>query len=153
MRRSTAQFAAILLTALALVPVGAHLLVLSNKIELDQEHYLTVQQIYRGWAFLGALIAAAILANLALAIASRRQRMPMLGALGAAILLALTLGVFFIWTFPVNQATANWTTAPIDWEALRMRWEFSHAANAVLTFLALCATTLACLSWRDAGRL
>jgi hypothetical protein len=133
----TAQFTAILLTALALVPVGAHPLELSNKIDLDQARYPTVQQIYRGWAFLGALIAAAIFANLALAIASRRQRMPMLGAVEAAILLGLTLGVFFIWTLPVNQATGNWTTAPIDWEALRTRWEFSHAAHAVLTFLAL----------------
>jgi hypothetical protein len=146
----TAQFAAILLTALVLIPVGAHLLELSSKIGLDQERYLTVQQIYRGWAFLGALIVAAVVANLALAIASRRQRTPMLSALGASILLGLTLGVFFVWTFPVNQATANWTTAPGDWEALRATWEYSHAANAVLTLLALCATIVACLSWRDA---
>ena len=37
------QFAAIILTALALVPVGAHLLELAAKISLDRPQYLTVQ--------------------------------------------------------------------------------------------------------------
>jgi hypothetical protein len=44
------QFTAIILTALALVPGGAHLLELAHKITLDQAQYLTVQQLYRGWA-------------------------------------------------------------------------------------------------------
>lgn len=141
------QFAAIVLTALALVPVGAHLLELAAKISLDQAQYLTVQQIYRGWAFLGVVLIAAMLANLILAFRSRSQTMPMLLAGAAALLLAVTLTVFFTWTFPVNQATANWTAAPADWEDQRARWEYSHAANAVLTFLALLATVAASLGW------
>jgi hypothetical protein len=44
------QFTAIILTALALVPAGAHVLELPNKIGLDRDHYMIVQQIYRGWA-------------------------------------------------------------------------------------------------------
>ena len=141
------QFAAIVLTALALVPVGAHLLELAAKISLDRPQYLTVQQIYRGWAFLGAVLIAAMLANLILAFRSRSQTMPMLLAGAAALLLAVTLAVFFTWTFPVNQATANWTAAPADWEGLRAHWEYSHAANAVLTFLALLASVVASLGW------
>jgi hypothetical protein len=43
-------FAAIILTALALVPGGAHLLALPNKIGLTQADYFIVQGIYRGWA-------------------------------------------------------------------------------------------------------
>ena len=64
--------------------------------------------------------------------------MALLGFCGVA----LTLVVFFLWTYPANQATANWTTIPNHWEQLRRQWEYSHAFNAVITFLALCSVTL-----------
>jgi len=134
----------VLLTALALVPAGAHLLELPNKIALAREDYLVAQGLYRGWALLGVVWIGALLANLALGLALRRQRREAAwpAAFGAALLLALSLAVFFAWTWPANQATANWTTAPPDWEALRLRWEYSHAANAGLVFLALCLSVL-----------
>jgi hypothetical protein len=136
-------FMAIILTALALVPGGAHLLALPNKIGLPQADYFIVQGIYRGWALLGAVLIGAMIANVVFAVQLRRAG----GAfkLAGAVLIAATLAIFFIWTFPGNQATANWTVAPADWEALRGRWEYSHAVNAVLTFLALCAVTAAAL--------
>ena len=145
------QFIAIILTALALVPAGAHLLELVHKITLDRAQYLTVQQLYRGWAFLGAVLIAALLANLALTIRSRRQGRPMRLAAIATLLLAANLTIFFIWTFPANQATGNWTVLPADWEALRNQWEYSHAVNALLTFLALSATLASSLSWPAAS--
>src|SRR5215207_3847409 len=43
------HFAVVVLMALALVPVGAHLLALPNKIDLPQRDYFTVQAIYLGW--------------------------------------------------------------------------------------------------------
>ena len=146
------QFIAVILTALALVPAGAHLLELAHKITLDRAQYLTVQQLYRGWAFLGAVLIAALLANLALTIRSRRQGRPMRLAAIATLLLAANLTVFFIWTFPANQATGNWTVLPADWEALRNQWEYSHAVNALLTFLALAASVASSLSWPAASR-
>lgn len=42
----------------------AHLLELPNKINLPAEAYLTIQQIYRGWAFLGIIELAALLSTL-----------------------------------------------------------------------------------------
>jgi hypothetical protein len=42
------RFLAIVLTALALVPAGAHVFALPNKIGLPQEEYFVVQGIYRG---------------------------------------------------------------------------------------------------------
>ena len=145
------QFIAIILTALALVPAGAHLLELVHKITLDRAQYLTVQRLYRGWAFLGAVLIAALLANLALTIRSRRQGRPMRLAAIATLLLAANLTIFFIWTFPANQATGNWTVMPADWEVLRNQWEYSHAVNALLTFLALSATLASSLSWPAAS--
>lgn len=43
------SFLAIVLTGLALVAPGAHLLELPNKIVLAESQYFTVQGIYRGW--------------------------------------------------------------------------------------------------------
>ena len=143
------QFLAIALTALALVPVGAHFFELPNKMLLGQAEYFTVQGIYRGWALLGAVLIAAIAANLVLTIMLRRRRRAFWLAACAFILMAGTLAIFFGWTYPANQATANWTVVPADWPELRRQWEYSHAANAVLTFLALCVATLSVISARD----
>jgi hypothetical protein len=51
------------------------------------------------------------------------------------------MAVFFAWIYPANQATSNWTVLADDWEQLRAQWEFSHAGNAVLIFIALCCAT------------
>jgi hypothetical protein len=144
-----AQFLALVLTALALVPSGAHLLALPNKMDLSEAQYFTVQGIYRGWALLGIVLCAAILADLALVIVLRRQRAAFRCALAAFLLMAATLAIFFAWIFPANQVTVNWTVVPENWRALRAQWEYSHAVNAVLTFLALCAVALATLLARD----
>ncbi len=87
---------------------------------MAREPYFTVQQIYRGWALFGIAIFGWILANAAVA-----------------------------WTYPANQATQNWTVAPPDWADLRTQWEHSHAANAVMTFAALCCAVLAQLAARE----
>jgi hypothetical protein len=60
------QFLAVVLTALALVPVGAHFFEMPNKIGLARDQYFTVQAIYRGWALFGAVLIPAIVANLVL---------------------------------------------------------------------------------------
>ena len=143
------QFLAIVLTALALVPAGAHLAELPNKIGLDQEAYFVVQDIYRGWALFGIALFGALATNLALAIVVRRQRAPFWLASAAFLLAAATLVIFFIWTYPANQARSNWTVVPADWQQLRTTWEYAHATNAVLTFLALCAVTWSALLTRD----
>lgn len=138
------EMLAVLLTALALVPSGAHLFELPNKIALPQDAYFVVQGIYRGWALFGIVLFGALAANLGLAAALRRRRRRARAglALAGGALIALTLVVFFTWTFPANLATENWTKVPAEWEALRRRWEYSHAANAGLTFLALCSIVL-----------
>jgi len=142
------QFLAVVLTALALVPGGAHLLAMPNKLALDETAYFSAQAIYGGWALLGIVLVAALAADFALAVGARRQAAPFRLALAGAVCLAATLLVFFLWTYPANQATANWTAVPDNWTALRAQWEYSHAANALLTFIALCLVTLSVLRWQ-----
>lgn len=140
------QFLAIITTAMALIPVGAHVLALPAKMAMPEQPYFIVQQIYRGWAWLGIAIFAAILANFASAILARDRPRQFWLSLAAGLLVIGTLMVFFTWTFPTNQVTGNWTTVPADWEALRLRWEYSHAVSAVITFAALLCSVGAALS-------
>jgi hypothetical protein len=149
----TLQASAVLLTALALVPGGAHLFELPNKIGLPRDAYFVAQGLYRGWALFAFVLFGALGADLALAAAlwRRRRRAPARLALAAGLLVALTLAVFFTWTYPANLATENWTRMPPDWETLRRHWEYSHAANAGLTFLALCLVVLSVVLDDDAG--
>ena len=139
-------FLAIIFTALALVPSGAHLFALLNKIELDRDPYFTVQQIYAGWSLFGIVIFGALIANLTLTILLRGQRPAFHFALLGFLGIAATLVIFFAWTYPANLATANWTEARFGWDALRRQWEYSHAVNAVIAFVALCSVTLAALT-------
>jgi hypothetical protein len=140
------QFFALILTAFALVPAGAHLFELPNKISLAQDQYFVVQGIYRGWALFGVVLFPAVAVILALTVALRRQTAPFRYALAALVCMAATLVIFFAWTYPANVATANWTVAPENWTTLRRQWEYAHATNAVLTFVALCALTLSTLN-------
>jgi len=133
---------AIVLTALALVPAGAHLFELSSKMKLADESYFMVQNIYRGWARFGIGLTSALVANLAWAYLSRGQgRVFTLVAIAAACMAAAT-GIYLMWALPANLQTEHWTVMPDDWARLRLQWEAAHAANAVITFVALC-----CLAW------
>jgi hypothetical protein len=138
-------FAAIILTAMALIAPAAHLLELPNKMRMDANDYFVVQRVYNGWWLVGLLLPAALVANLALAVAARYDRMALILATFAAALIGLDLAIFFVWTQPANAATANWTTRPEDWLDLRRQWEYSHAINAGIMFVAFGATTAASL--------
>jgi hypothetical protein len=136
-----AAFLAVLFTALALIPGGAHVLELGNKMRLEQRDYFIVQSLYRGWQFVGFLVIAALAANIWAA--TLHEGGAFWWFVAAAALIALSLVVFFLWTFPVNKATGMWTKQPDNWRTLRARWEYSHAVNAAITFLALICTSAA----------
>jgi hypothetical protein len=139
------QFLAIILTALALVPSGAHLAALPNKIAMAQAAYFVAQQIYAGWALFGILVFGALMANLAYTIVLRKLGQSFGYALASFLFIAASLVIFFVWTFPTNQATSNWTVVPKNWNELRRQWEYSHAANAIVTFAALVCVVIAVL--------
>lgn len=137
------EFLAIVLTALALVPAAAHVMELPNKLPMTREAYLIVQRVYRGWNLSAVVVIGALIATLIL----------MLSVDGAAFVPALigflaivaTQIVFWVFTFPVNRLTRDWTQVPEDWKQLRDRWEFSYAASAVLNFIAVVCVTVAVL--------
>jgi hypothetical protein len=142
----TARFLALLFAALALAPALAHLLELPNKIGLSRDEYFTVQQIYSGWALLGIVVFGALFSTLALAILVRKRRREFVPALIAFLFIAATQALFWTFTFPANEQTANWTVLPENWAALRVQWEYSHAASAVLNLTAFIAVILSVLA-------
>jgi hypothetical protein len=139
------RFLAIVLTGLAVIAPAAHLFELPGKIHMSADDYFVVQRIYLGWWMLGLFLPAALIANLALAAVVRADRPALWLAVAAALLIAINLAIFVVWTQPANAATQNWATRPENWQALRQQWEYSHAVNAAVTFLAFCAATLAAL--------
>jgi hypothetical protein len=148
-----AYFFSLIFVAIIFVPAGAHLAELLNKIDLPKEQYFVVQNIYAGWALFGAPVFAALLSLLVLVISLRRERRPFAWALIAFLCVVATQVVFWIWTYPMNVATKNWTTIPENWEALRQQWEYAHAINAVLTFVAIVALALSVLAWGEQRQL
>jgi hypothetical protein len=52
----TLQFVAMVLTALTLVPDGAHLFALPNKIHLNETDYFITQRVYSGWSLFGIVL-------------------------------------------------------------------------------------------------
>jgi ribose/xylose/arabinose/galactoside ABC-type transport system permease subunit len=124
----------------------AHLLELPNKINLSREDYLTVQQIYRGWALLGFVVVGALLSTLVLTIVVRKERKAFVFSLIAFLCIAGTQVVFWTNTYPANQATNNWTILPENWVELRRQWEYSHATSAVLNLVVLVMLVLSVLA-------
>ncbi len=146
------KLTALALTAIVLLPSGAHLLELPAKMELARDEYFLVQGLYSGWAWFAVPIAAALAANLALFLAERRRdRATAHYALVAAAFVTASLGVFFALVFPANQATANWTTPTGDWRELRFAWEWGHALGALLVFASLISIGRALIGCRPAG--
>ena len=139
MELTRARFFSLLFAALALGPALAHLLELPNKMGLSRADYLTVQQIYRGWALLGVVVFGALLSTLLHALAARGRRREFRAALTAFLCILGTQVVFWVFTFPANQQTSDWTVLPDNWVALRNQWEFSHAVSALLNLGAVVA--------------
>lgn len=145
----TAAFIALFATALAMGAALAHALELPNKIDLSQENYLVVQTIYRGWGLL-ALVLALELAGMLFMMARYWQVGRVFWPTTAAIscVVAAQAG-FWIWTYPANRLTDNWTTSPDTFEMLRAQWEYSHLAGAILQVLAMALMIIAVLGRGD----
>jgi hypothetical protein len=145
MALKTVWFLSLLFVALAMAPAMAHLLVLPNKINMPREQYLIVQQIYRGWALLGIVVLGGLFSTLALTIMVRKHPNTFVPILVAFLCLVGTQVLFWIFTYPANQQTQNWTVLPENWLALRRQWEYSHAVSAGLNLVAFVVLILSVL--------
>ena len=132
-----ALFVALLATAIALGPALAHLLELPNKIDLAKGDYLIVQQSYRGWSALGWVLLVQLVSLIAVVRYAPADGPVRKAALAALLCLLGAQLLFWVFTYPANAATENWTIQPENWDKLRRRWEFSHAGGAILQLVAM----------------
>jgi hypothetical protein len=139
-------FVALLASALVLGPALAHLFELPNKIGLPRDEYFIVQKAYRGWSQIGWLLLVQVAALAATAYLVRMEPRVLALVLLALAAVAAAQIVFWLFTYPANIATVNWTVPPEGWEKLRRQWEYSHAAGAVLQLLCLCLLIIAVFS-------
>jgi hypothetical protein len=133
------RFTSLLFVVLALVPAGAHLCSMISKLRLGHAEYLAAQRAYDGWSLFGIVVFGALILLFALAVRLYRSGEPYWLTVMAFLCIAGTQAVFWLFTFPANRATDNWTVLPEGWEAIRLQWEYSHAASAILNFIALVA--------------
>src|SRR5437773_10449441 len=112
MTTNSVWVASLLLATLAMMPAAAHVLELPNKIGLSGIEYLTVQRLYRGWAFARLVVVAALMSMLVLLFMVREFPTAFALAWVAFLCLIGTQLVFWTFTQPVNRVTANWTSFP-----------------------------------------
>jgi len=146
MALDAALFIALLATAIALGAALAHVLALPNKIGLPGDEYLIAQKAYRGWNQLAYVLLIQLIAMLAAVVMSRHEPDVRVPALFAILSLAIAQALFWVFTYPANTATLNWTMLPENWENLRWEWEYSHAAGAAFQFLAMICLSVAALA-------
>jgi len=140
------RFGAVFFCGLSLIPAAAHAMELPNKIHLPREEYLIAQKLYRGWQSVAPIVVLALVTTALLVREAQGAGLaPEAASMAAFLCIAATQGVFWTFTYPVNRATRNWTEAPPDWEALRRKWEYSHAASAAFNLVAFGASVLAVL--------
>ena len=122
---------------------------LPNKMLLDQQEYFIVQKAYLGWSRLAYLLAFEVIGMLMLIYLTQEERRARRRLVLALLSGAAAQAVFWLFTYPANQVTADWTMQPPNWQELRAQWEYSHLAGAVFQVFALCWLTL---GWTETAR-
>jgi hypothetical protein len=146
MATQVVRFFSLFFVGVAMAPGLAHVLQLPHKIDLSGTEYLEVQQLYAGWAWLGIVVVGALISTFLLTILVRARLRQFALACVAFGSVVVTQVIFWMFTFPVNQQTHNWTMLPVNWMTLRERWEYSHATAAVFDFIAFLAVICAVLA-------
>lgn len=156
----------VLVVAVAMALALAHALELPGKLRLDQKTYAAVQPIYYpGFTFGGVSEPVGLLLALTLLLLSSPGSGEFWLSLVATVGLSGMQGVYWLVTHPVNsfwlegesldrfssdffsfglvRNRSERSSRPLEWTALRNRWEFSHVTRAVLGLLSLTALVIA----------
>jgi hypothetical protein len=153
-RRHVTQFLSLVGVGLTLGLAFAHVLEVIGKMRLDGPQWLTVQQnLYVAFGPVGGAIEvlAIVFTWLAAYGHHRRSRARHLTILAAA---AASAGLveWALVVSPMNSMLNAWTAAsvPVEWTAVRNRWEIGHAIQAGFFIVAFASLIIAAIC--DDGR-
>lgn len=144
--RDLSLFLALNISAVAMGGALAHALELPNKIGMPRDDYFVTQQAYRGWSQLAWILIAQLACLVWVANIYRHQPAVLWPAIIAIACLLGAQALFWVFTFPANRATRNWTWIPDNWEVVRQRWEYSHAGGAAFQMVGMAALIVAALA-------
>jgi hypothetical protein len=136
-------FIAIMASVLTLGMALAHLFAFPNKMAMSREDYFAAQAAYLGWFQIWVALLVQLVALVALAILHRHEPFVLWPVVISLLCFVASQAIFWMFTFPANTATQNWTTIPDNWEALRRSWEYSHAAAAVIGIVGMASLVIA----------
>ena len=148
-RRHVTQFLSLVGVGLTLGLAFAHVLEVIGKLRLDGPQWLTVQQnLYVAFGPVGGSIEVLgiVFTWLAAYEHHRRSRARHLTMLAAAVASA-GLVEWALVVSPMNSVLNAWTAAslPVEWTAVRNRWEIGHAIQAGFFTVAFAALIIAAL--------
>ena len=92
------------------------------------------------------LLVVELISMTSVAILFRKEASVLWPTIAAILFLAAAQAVFWVYTFPANIATENWTVVPDQWESLRSQWEYSHAVGTSFQVLAMSALIIGVLA-------
>jgi hypothetical protein len=149
--RDIVFFIALMATAVASGGALAHAFELPNKIDLPGNEYFIVQKAYRGWNQLAYVLFVELLSMISLAVIYRHEPFVRWFVILALVCLVCAQVLFWVYTYPANVGTQNWTVMPDNWAMLRHQWEYSHLGGAVFQLGAIAALIVAALGRRPGG--
>jgi hypothetical protein len=147
--REVVFFIALLSTAIALGGALAHAFELPNKINLPGNEYFVVQKAYRGWNQLAYVLLVELASMILVAVLYRHDPFVRWCTVLSIVCLVGAQALFWVYTYPANVATDNWTVMPSNWEGLRRQWEYSHFAGALFQLAAMALLIAAALGRKE----
>jgi hypothetical protein len=139
-------FIAVMASVLTLGMALAHLFALPNKMAMSRDDYFISQAAYLGWSQIWIVLLVQLVSLVALAVVHRHEPVVLWSVVVAVACFIAAQVLFWMFTFPANKATQNWTVIPDNWETLRRSWEYSHAAAAVIGLAGMAALVIAGLT-------
>jgi hypothetical protein len=145
------QFITLMLASLSLSLSMTHLLELPQRMQFDQQLWVSVtvfENVYRLFGSVGAVFEiTAILTAIGLVFLVRGRGIAFYWTLAGAILLISAFISWIVFIAPMNAEFAKWLTnpVPVDWMRYRNQWEYSHAINACIKIMGLSFLTIGVL--------
>jgi hypothetical protein len=145
----TWRFLTIMLAALSAGLGFYHLLQMPARMSYDGPLWLRTMDYYRmaGPSMRAFIEGGAFVTAIVLPVLLRHRRMALRWAIAAAVCFFITQALWWIFLAPVNGEVMKWNAEaiPANWTQFRVRWEFTHAARAIIEIIGLGALVISVL--------